>query len=256
MYLSCLLVDGGTNPDRPRPGRLWLRNAYRVHQRLCMAFPSNERKQVDPAFLQAYIPQDFGGTQVHTRRSRDGGFLFRVDPVTGGNPVILVQSACRPDWDYAFHNASCLLAAAPQVRSFDPAFIASQSLRFRLKVNPTKRVRDKSRDSSGEPLDRKWVGKRVPVPSQSIPEWLGSWLSRCTARKVEPGFTLASPPHCEPGWVYVNKNGNREGGQQLRSAVFEGVLLVNEPRAFLKTVCAGIGRGKAFGFGLLTLSKT
>ena len=40
MYLSCLLIDVGDNPDRPRPGRLWLRNLYHVHQRLCMAFPS------------------------------------------------------------------------------------------------------------------------------------------------------------------------------------------------------------------------
>ncbi len=41
MYLSSLLIDVGDNPDRPRPGRLWLRNLYHVHQRLCMAFPSD-----------------------------------------------------------------------------------------------------------------------------------------------------------------------------------------------------------------------
>ena len=51
MFLSCLLIDIGDNPDRPRPGRIWLRNLYHVHQRLCMAFPSDPRKTDDRDFL-------------------------------------------------------------------------------------------------------------------------------------------------------------------------------------------------------------
>ena len=83
MYLSALLVDVGTDPDRPRPGRLWLRNLYRVHQRLCMAFPSAARKPDDPHFLKPFKPQDFGTSkpkQVHVARRTDAGFLFRIDP--------------------------------------------------------------------------------------------------------------------------------------------------------------------------------
>ena len=53
MYLSCLLIDVGDDPDRPRPGRTWLRNIYHVHQRLCMAFPSRERMEADPPFPTA-----------------------------------------------------------------------------------------------------------------------------------------------------------------------------------------------------------
>src|SRR3990170_2178685 len=111
MYLSCLLIDLGGNPDRPRPGRLWLRNLYHVHQRLCMAFPSASRTSDDPDYLKPFKPEDFGREQVHVPRGSDAGFLFRIDPRSGGRVVILVQSAVKPDWDYAFRNAAHLLAA-------------------------------------------------------------------------------------------------------------------------------------------------
>ena len=150
MYLSTLLIDVGDNPDRPRPGRLWLRNVYHVHQRLCMAFPAADpdKRKDDPHWLKPYRPEDFPETrhladkpskdvtaealrQVHSPRDANSGFLFRVDPQPGGRVVVLVQSAMQPDWDYAFHNASFLLAAPPQVKAFDPRFAQGQRLRFR-----------------------------------------------------------------------------------------------------------------------------
>ncbi len=121
MYLSCLLINVGDNPDRPRPGRLWLRNLYHVHQRLCMAFPSASRRSADPQFLCPFNPDDFGPKPVHAARSMDAGFLFRIDPQPSGRVVILVQSASMPDWDYAFHNADYLLAAPPSTKAFEPS---------------------------------------------------------------------------------------------------------------------------------------
>ena len=95
MFLSCLLIDTGINPDRPRPGRMWLRNLYHVHQRLCMAFPSAPRISEDPEFLKPFKPEDFGKKQVHVKREADSGFLFRIDPEPDGRAVILVQSASK-----------------------------------------------------------------------------------------------------------------------------------------------------------------
>ena len=63
MFLSCLFIDVGANPDRPRPGRMWLRNLYHVHQRLCMAFPSAPRISEDPGFLKPFKPEDFAKTR-------------------------------------------------------------------------------------------------------------------------------------------------------------------------------------------------
>ena len=42
--------------------------------------------------------------------------------------MILVQSAVKPDWDYAFHNARFLLAAPAEVKVFEPWFSAWASV--------------------------------------------------------------------------------------------------------------------------------
>ncbi|MEJ2252075.1 MAG: type I-E CRISPR-associated protein Cas6/Cse3/CasE [Candidatus Lokiarchaeota archaeon] len=36
---------------------------------------------------------------------------------------------------------------------------------------------------------------------------------------------------------------------------FQGILRVNKPKKFIETLKKGIGSGKAFGFGFLTISK-
>ena len=247
MYLSHLLVNVGADPDRERPGRLWLRNTYRIHQRLCMAFPSKQRKDSDSAFLQPYCPDDFNGAHVHTRRSANGGFLFRVDPIMGGNPVILVQSASQPDWDYAFHNARYLLAAPPTVRAFAPDVSPGQCFRFRLQANPTKRLHKRSTHASGKPLQAKWVKKRVPVPPDAWLDWLLQRAERC-------GFIVEGHVRTEPGYVYFHKK-DKPQAARLRSVLFEGRLAVKDEEAFLEALCSGIGPAKAYGFGLLSLAR-
>ena len=242
MYLSFLLIDVGTNPDRPRPGRIWLRNRYRVHQRLCMAFPSATRAAGDPQFLKPFKPDDFAAQQVHVARKADAGFLFRVDPQLGGRVVILVQSALKPDWDYAFHNAGYLLAAPPEAKPFDPDVAKGQKLRFRLVANPTRKI-----DTKSGPDGRRRNGKRVPVNYDELGEWL-------TRRAERGGFSVDEDSLAvQPGYVYVNKKRNGDG-QRLRSARYDGVLEVTDPARFRETLGRGIGPGKGFGFGLLSVA--
>lgn len=248
MYLSYLLVTIGEKPDRPhRPGQLWLQNLYRVHQRLCMAFPSAARKSEDEHFLNPFRPQDFGEGHVHVPRRSDAGFLFRIDPQPGGRAVILVQSATKPDWGYAFHNADYLLAAPAEVKAFDPRFTKGQHLRFRLLANPTKRFSKNSRERDGKPVAEKWVGKRVPVPAEQLKEW---FARRATAG----GFSVDKDSiTVQPGYVYVNKTLSEEG-RRLRSVRYDGILEVTDPALLEETIVHGMGPGKAFGFGLLSVS--
>jgi len=235
---------------------LWLRNLYHVHQRLCMAFPSASRKSEDTHFLQPFQPEDFGVQQVHVERQADSGFLFRIDfpaqphrrweePRPGGRAVILVQSAVRPDWDYAFHNAEHLLAAPPQVQSYTPFFTRGQSLRFRLAANPTRRLSRHSLEADGQPVKEASIGKRVPVPNDRLFDWL--------ARQAETsGFSVEQDcTRVQPGYIYVKK-GRDGNGQRLRSVRYDGILRVTNPEALRNTVIRGIGPGKAFGCGLLS----
>ncbi len=246
MYLSRLTIQAGNDPTREQPGRKWLRNLYHVHQRLCMAFPSASRKSHDPDFLKSFDPRDFGNGHVHVARKAESGFLFRIDPQPGGRVVILVQSAVKPDWDYAFHNAGYLVAAPPQVKPFDPSFKVGQRLRFRLVANPIRRLAQRSVGADGKPIE-KGIGKRVPVPADRLIDWL--------ARRAETaGFSVKEDSTSVlPGYVYVHKT--REGnGVRLRSVRYDGTLTVTDPARFREAMLEGIGPGKAFGFGLLSVS--
>ncbi|MCA9287987.1 MAG: type I-E CRISPR-associated protein Cas6/Cse3/CasE [Phycisphaerales bacterium] len=236
MYQSCLLIDTGLNPDRPRPGRMWLGNLYRVHQRLCMGFPSPVRVAGDAHFLHPFAPEDFAQGHVQTQRDATSGFLFRVDALPGGRAVVLVQSAARPDWGYAFSNARHLLAAEPLVREYEHELGAGELRRFRLRANAVRRL------PAGEPHTD---GPRVPVPPERFVPWLEG-----RAR----GFELPERPTVTPGYVYVNKSGKRGEGRRYRSVVYEGVLRVTDPEALMCQITCGIGPAKAFGFGLLSVA--
>lgn len=299
MFLSCLLIDTGTNPDRPRPGRMWLRNLYHVHQRLCMAFPSTRRRERDPGFLAPYSPGDFPEQRhladkkksevdavvlkhVHSQRNADAGFLFRIDPGPDGRAVILVQSAVKPDWDYAFQNARFLQAAPAEVKVYEPTFAAGQRLRFRLLANPTKKIdtlrqADRQRHTKEELRQIEGRnGRRVPVPSaEELRAWrqknpnedertficlrLLEWLEQ----KAEPaGFSLENVS-VQPGYNYFKKPAQheRQGPERQtkdtgrrRSARYDGVLVVADAARFRETLVGGIGSGKAFGFGLLSVA--
>ncbi len=134
MYHSHLLINVGDNPDRPdwNITRKWLRNLYRVHQRLCMAFPSNapvSQAERVVAYCAPFgsaglndlreLPSEPNASDVHCARSDKAGFLFRIDypayDIVDGKatsrsghprrrPIILVQSSheAAPDWNLAF----------------------------------------------------------------------------------------------------------------------------------------------------------
>ncbi len=268
MLLSCLLIDVGDNPDRPRPGRLWLRNRYRVHQRLCMAFPYPDTKARDPAFLKPYKPCGFRDQRpvyravpaaqqqhpcatveppaVHVPRDTEHNFLFRVDPQPEGRVVILVQSAVEPDWDYAFHNAGHLLAAPPETKAVEPQFETGEHLRFRLLANPTKKIETLSKEQRLAKVPKRH-GKRVPVDAVD----LSNWLSR---RGDRSGFCIEDDPTIQLGYIYVNSGREVGSGHRLRSVRYDGLLQVTEPENFRAVLATGIGPAKAFGFGLLSVA--
>ncbi|HEO72012.1 MAG TPA: type I-E CRISPR-associated protein Cas6/Cse3/CasE, partial [Candidatus Hydrogenedentes bacterium] len=265
-----LLINTGSDPDRPRPGRLWLRNIYQVHQRLCMGFPSAERVKDDPHFLKPYRPEDFPedrcrATQnkneageealkhVHARRDSQSGFLFRIDPQAGGSPVIVVSSALQPNWDYAFQNADMLLAARPLVREYDPAFPKGAELRFRILMNLSKKSMEHRRtldkkDAQGRSRSQ---GKRVALTwreDQQPQEVIVPWF----AEKAAPGgFCICECALSRLGWVAGYPPGKKP--LKFRWALLEGRLEVTDTARFAHTLASGIGSAKAFGFGLLTV---
>lgn len=284
MYLSCLLINLGDDPDREDwRNRNWLRNLYRVHQRLAMAFPSDQRRNCDPEFLAPYKSEDFPEqrhladqkdteidpaalAQVHTARSAGAGFLFRVDPLPGGRAMIVVLSHQEPDWSYAFGlysdltdpqtkrpigNAGHLLAALPdKPRSFQISLNSDARFRFRLTANPTKKTDTLSKEERLAKTPKRH-GRRVAVPPEQFRQWL-------VARSKQHGFRLVGPLEdtliTVAGYVYVNKTHDSSKGQRLRSVRYDGLLEIVDVERFRKALHSGIGPAKAFGFGLLSVA--
>lgn len=322
MYHSHLLIDTGTNPDREnwRAARMWLRNLYRVHQRLAMAFPSKEvlqkteedKKKRLAAYCKPYDPGQFymleeselategaacemeaEGAACHTPRGARDGFLFRIDhdlhpSHPGRRPMIVVQSALKPDWDLAFGldpsqadrkrpvgNAGYLLAAPPQIceveiktedsklvllrpecdkrKELKHIFAPGDRVRFRLRASPSV-CRDGKRHRPRVDDELYKSGNREAIESERRElheQWLKRKLDGALADKCELKFeTLVY------GWGHGwrSKYEQQEGRKMLWwSVLYEGSFRVGDTAALAGLLKQGIGPAKAFGFGLLSL---
>ena len=248
LYLSRLLLA-----LRSRRVQQELAHPYEMHRTLLRAFPDEGEA---PSELDA------------RERRRASGVLFRADQDPLRNTVTLyVQSFAVPDWAFLTALGPYLDAArsasSVAVRDLAPVyqgFRSGQLLAFRLRANPTKRV--------GRP-DAPNTGKRVELVRED--EQI-AWLERKgRGTPLDPGgFELdhALVRDAEGAVVSVPRvqttpEGKRFGRKfdagvpraLVHSAVlFEGALRITDPDAFRKTIARGIGSGKAFGFGLLSLA--
>jgi CRISPR system Cascade subunit CasE len=239
-----------------------------------MAFPSDPKS--DPHFLKPFNPEKFDGKRVHgVERSADSGFLFRIEPQPGGRVVIVVQSAVKPNWHYAFQNAGHLLrdplAALPHVEEFDPCYAKDRPLRFRIRVNLSKKMKT---SAAGVDLTTKREGvdkhgrpraqsKRVALTwdkDQNRDDVIREWFSK---KGIDNGFNVQTVRTLQVGWGAGidpdrkdadHKSGSGDGRMKFRSALLEGTLTVGDANSFRDAIINGIGSGKAFGFGLLSVA--
>jgi CRISPR system Cascade subunit CasE len=249
MFLSSIPVETGNNPNRLWPGKRWVINPYRVHQRLWMAFDGQ----------------------------RDERFLFRLEgPIMtarGLRPRLLVQSVTEPNWDAAFRNAPFLVVKEDVgVRPYDPRFRAGQSCRFVLRANPTRRLGKSTAAALTGDNKPKSAQPRLGItdPGQQV-EWLRRKGNAAGFSPTEVQVLTAGRKHVFRGKQPVeltDQSGNpkldEEGNPLLGlvdpprqihlAAVFGGQLEVTDPALFLQALRSGIGPAKAFGFGLLSVA--
>jgi CRISPR system Cascade subunit CasE len=168
---------------------------------------------------------------VEQKRVRaDWQILFRLEPDSN---VLMVQSELEPDWG----KLPLTYLTQQQCKPFQPEvslFPVDRLLRFRLKANPSKRDKE----------TRKTVGLYYQ-PDQE------AWFSR---QATQHGFSVEGLDIIPA----ANLWGTKEKGQpqiKIHTALFQGVLKVQDPDLFAKAVRQGIGKGKSYGCGLLSLSK-
>ncbi len=159
--------------------------------------------------------------------------LFRVEPEVRDRILrVLVQSPVRPSWEKFGGDCRGFLEA--RVKEFHPALPAGGLFQFRLRANPT--------------VTRN--GKRLGLVRDDV---LQDWLRR---KEEKTGIRFRSVVAVDEGYLSGTKR--TEASQfkvNIKTVRFEGVLQVADPELVRGTICSGIGSGKAFGCGLLSLAR-
>lgn len=199
---------------------------------------STMRALAEPKLFHGAIECSFTGER---RRN-----LWRIDSLNGVQYLMLV-SAEKPDLTTAAAQFGYPEASAPwETRDYTPLLNRIQPgtrWHFRLTANPTKHTR-------GHAV----TGQRGKVMPHVTAEHQQRWLQE---KASQHGFALTEGEflavHNE--WYQFRKP--QEGGRpvSLLSVTFEGLLTVTDADLFCHTLTEGIGRGKAYGMGMLTVVR-
>lgn len=174
--------------------------------------------------------QAFPDEEGRDNPRQDWHILFRQEP---DSDVVLVQSALEPDWSrlpagyLSDHRVKPMNLGADQLT-------VGRIFQFRLRANPSKR----------DNQTKKTIGFYHRADQLA---WLERQADRCGFRLL--GVDVIPSP---------NVFGLKQKGTppvRMTTALYQGVLEVTEPDLFLTVVKQGLGRGKSYGCGLLSLAR-
>jgi CRISPR system Cascade subunit CasE len=221
MFLSLLRLNPAS-ADVQRD----LRDVHRLHRTIMKAFP------------------DVINPSVKARAQFD--VLHRLEFDRNNGWQLYVQSNIEPNWansprGYFLDKDGLLNPLIKPVGDAYGAIEPGKRLRFRLRANPTRKV-----DTKTGPDGRRRNGRRVPL--RKIDEQV-AWLLR---KAHSNGFELMQVIIAATGSAeLVNSN---ETNKTFQGVVYEGILEVKDAQQFSNALMAGMGPGKAYGFGLLSIA--
>jgi CRISPR system Cascade subunit CasE len=227
MYLSRLILD-----PQSRAVRRDLADCQELHRTVMAAFPQFQLSE--------------GSARERL------GVLHRLEVDRRRNRLVLyVQSLERPDWshlapDYLEEHPDLENPACKPVREKYRGLNPGSVLAFRLQANPSRKV-DKKNQKDGP----RWHGKRVELRRE---EDQIAWLRR---KGAQGGFDLLGVRILSQ--MKEQGQRQRQGGPNspliLAAVVFEGHLRITDAEKFYNlSLARGIGAGKAYGLGLLSLA--
>ena len=182
-----------------------------------------------PSKIHGAIENSFEG-----ERQRN---LWRLDNLNG-NLYLLLLSGEKPDLTEFCKQFGT--ESTWETKDYDVLVNRIQNdmhLRFRLTANPTVSVYDKE-------------GKRGRVCAHITSGYQKKWL---VEKGEKNGFLLDVDEFdiTQSKWNKFYKSDNRT--VSILSVTYEGILTVKDAELFKNALLCGIGRGKAYGMGLMTV---
>lgn len=199
---------------------------------------NNRRKIKDLRNIESYhgwVEQSFPDEIKQEIRTRK---LWRIDQLQGKQYLIIVSQE-KPNLKqlekYGVKNSA-------QTKDYDH-FLNSlkegERMRFRLVLNPV--ISRTSKDNNHK--------RGVLMPHVTVKHQMEYLMNR----SMKNGFALRDDDFSivERGYEVFNKTHSKS--IRLIKAVYEGILTVNDVELFKKVLTEGIGKKKAYGFGLMTV---
>lgn len=205
---------------------------YLSRVELNVALRETMKALVSLSVIHGAVESSFEGER--TRR------LWRIDDLNG-KKYVLILSETKPDLKRFSEQFG--YPGEYETKDYSPLLeriTYGGKWHFRLTANPVVSKSDGS-------------GKRGKIIAHVTPEHQKHWL---TERAEKLGFSL-DPEEFQvvrtKRYDFRKRNGSGSSRVRLLSATFEGILTVTDTDKFKDALCAGIGREKAYGQGMLTI---
>ena len=162
------------------------------------------------------------------------GVLFRLEENHSGISV-LIQSRVRPNLDRlpAGYGTAAVKDIDPLLTRLRPGL----PVHYRIAANPSKRL--------AKADDHHKAKQVIALSGTAADQW---WSRKAAEHGLALSSLLASP--------MPSAHGKTNQGRQVRHAVtrFDGLAVITDAERLRAAIAEGIGRGKSYGCGLLSLA--
>lgn len=178
------------------------------------------------------------------------GYLYRVTGRAPGERSVLVLSGTEPtEGPERPWGTTRRLESKP----YDPDLESGLHLDYELRLNAT-RVHTRTDDDGSKTKTRRDVWDVVFDENPETPRSPHDVYRSYVERKLEGAARIGEARVVDRSWVKAKRRSHRRPIQFVATNLI-GTLKVQDPDALLETIAHGIGRAKAFGCGLLCLSR-
>jgi CRISPR system Cascade subunit CasE len=249
LYFSRLLLDPNCRQVRSE-----LAHPYEMHRTVMHAFDKHTVNKDE-------------------KKREKFNVLFRADQdERNGHVVLYVQSTVEPDWGYFEDKDGYLLENTnqpnPAYKNVEASYqnlCQGQELCFSLRANPTKSIfipksgddflRGKRVALLHEEEQLAWLIRKGQEREAGCPGGFEILTKRIIQKNGEAGQIVLVHAVPEGKQIGLKRDENRDYRMTHLAVRYNGLLRITNVDAFRNTIVRGLGHGKAFGFGLLSVRK-